>query len=179
MFFDSVPPARHLDDCARSAPPSRGSARPSARGAPVSARPGQSGTITPPISGVRLIAPWRVLIVDDDPMLLKAMTRALRGYDIVAVETLSEAERILGEDDFDVVITDLHLGARAGTELVHWIDKRAQARPGIIVSTGATLALEEETALEKAGHRVLHKPVSLEAFKAAIDAAAERNHSAA
>ena len=62
----------------------------------------------------------RILIVDDDDRVLDALARALRhaGEDgVVAVSTFVDAKRALHEDRFDVLISDVRLGAFNGLQL--------------------------------------------------------------
>ncbi|HTM25755.1 MAG TPA: response regulator transcription factor [Vicinamibacterales bacterium] len=67
-------------------------------------------------------APRRhILIVDDDLSLLDALQRALSddpGHEVVACSTFEEARRRLREQRFDVMITDVRLGAFNGLQLV-------------------------------------------------------------
>jgi len=50
----------------------------------------------------------RVLVVDDDPMVLKATTRQLqrRHFDVVSVGGVSEARTVLETQKIDAVVTD-------------------------------------------------------------------------
>jgi DNA-binding NtrC family response regulator len=62
-----------------------------------------------------------ILIVDDDLSLLDALQRALSDdprHDVVACSTFEEARRRLREQRFDVMITDVRLGAFNGLQLV-------------------------------------------------------------
>jgi DNA-binding NtrC family response regulator len=62
----------------------------------------------------------RILIVDDDLPLLDALERALRQAGqraVVALSTFADARRILHDNRFDVLITDVRLGAFNGLQL--------------------------------------------------------------
>ena len=62
----------------------------------------------------------QVLLVEDDGPLLDALTRALErdgGLDIIACNTFEEARRRLREQSFDVLLTDVRLGAFNGLQL--------------------------------------------------------------
>lgn len=63
----------------------------------------------------------QILLVDDDESLLDAFTRALsaeKRYDVVPCATFEEARRRLRERSFDVLLTDVRLGAFNGIQLV-------------------------------------------------------------
>jgi len=51
----------------------------------------------------------RVLLVDDDPMVLQGLGRALRGigYTVVSAPDVASARTQLDHHDFDVVVTDI------------------------------------------------------------------------
>lgn len=61
----------------------------------------------------------RVLVVDDDASLLDAIEAAFReaGEEVVASRSFEDARRILREQSFDVLITDVRLGAFNGLQL--------------------------------------------------------------
>jgi DNA-binding response OmpR family regulator len=55
--------------------------------------------------------PHRVLLVDDDDAVLAMMNATLthKGFDVVAVASVTEALRHITTESFDVLITDLHM----------------------------------------------------------------------
>jgi DNA-binding response OmpR family regulator len=55
--------------------------------------------------------PHRVLLVDDDDAVLAMMNATLehKGFDVVAVASVTEALRHIATESFDVLITDLHM----------------------------------------------------------------------
>jgi CheY-like chemotaxis protein len=60
----------------------------------------------------------RVLVVDDEPSICKALRRALREHDVVTCTSAREAlERIRLGERFDVVLTDLVMPEMTGMEL--------------------------------------------------------------
>ena len=56
-------------------------------------------------------AAHRVLLVDDDSAVLAMMSQGLerKGFDVVAVSSVTEALRRIATESFDVLITDLHM----------------------------------------------------------------------
>ena len=55
--------------------------------------------------------PHKVLLVDDDPAVLDMVTQGLehKGYEVVAVAGVNEALRHVTTQNFDALITDLHM----------------------------------------------------------------------
>ena len=104
----------------------------------------------------------RVLIVDDEPALLDALRTALRraGCDVTACRTFEDAREQLLTDEFDVLVTDVRLGAFNGIQLaVIARDKSSTIR--IIVFSGYDdPVLKAEAA--RLGGTYLLKPVSAE-----------------
>ncbi|MDH3684665.1 MAG: sigma-54 dependent transcriptional regulator [Myxococcales bacterium] len=78
-----------------------------------------------------------VLLVDDEPLLLRAVERILRpeGHRIVTAGDWESARQKLEDPDLDVVLVDLFLGDRSGLDL---LDALRRDRPEIevIVMTG-------------------------------------------
>lgn len=80
--------------------------------------------------------PARILVVEDDRDSREALASLLEiDFHVTAAAGISEAERLLGEQSFDVVLTDYQMPGGGGTELLSWM--RAN-RPGLlaIVLTG-------------------------------------------
>jgi two-component system, NtrC family, response regulator HydG len=92
--------------------------------APTSALPAKDG-------------PGLVLILDDEPLLLRSLERILRseGHRTVLAESPAEAEGSLADPDLDVVLLDLFLGATNGLELLKQL-KRDRPEVEVIVITG-------------------------------------------
>lgn len=61
----------------------------------------------------------RILIVDDDESLLSVVSQAFQraGRDVVACSTFEEARKRLRAERFDVLLTDVRLGAFNGIQL--------------------------------------------------------------
>jgi len=72
--------------------------------------------------------PLKVLHVDDDPMNLRVVQEILGAFGHAAVSTCSGAEalRRLAEDDFDLMLLDIHMPGMTGLEVI----ERLRAAPG-------------------------------------------------
>ena len=69
--------------------------------------------------------PARLLLVDDDPGLLKLLGMRLvsEGYSVVTAESGPEALRVLGREKVDLVISDLRMDEMDGLQLFSEIQK--------------------------------------------------------
>ncbi len=111
----------------------------------------------------------RVLIVDDEPALLDALKIALeRGQcDVTACRTFEEARQHLLTEEFDVLVTDVRLGAFNGIQLaVVARDRNAEMK--IVVFSGYDdPVLRSEAA--NLGATYLVKPITAEQLLNFID----------
>lgn len=104
----------------------------------------------------------RVLVVDDEVAVVKAVSRVLREHD-VHTETDSRAAlaRLLAGDSFDVILCDLMMPHITGSEL-H--DQLVHARPElaakIVFLTGGAMSKVAEEFLAQTPRTVLEKPFS-------------------
>jgi DNA-binding NtrC family response regulator len=111
-----------------------------------------------------------VLVVDDDLSLLEALERALtqelEDCNIKAVGTFEEARRCLHEQTFDVLLTDVRLGAFNGLQLAV-LARDVNPSTQIIVFSGFDDAVLRSEA-EHLGATYLVKPVTANALTALI-----------
>ncbi len=82
-------------------------------------------------------APGLVLLVDDEPLLLRSLRRILEaaGHRTALAESALAAEPWLADPALDVVLVDLLLGESSGLELLERL-KREQPEVEVIVMTG-------------------------------------------
>src|SRR5581483_10345027 len=83
-------------------------------------------------------APPRVLLVDDDPELRRAIARTLErsGFTVVTAEDGQRAASLLTEERFDVVLTDVAMPKMGGIELLRVARERDLEMP-VLLMTGA------------------------------------------
>ncbi len=114
----------------------------------------------------------RLLVVDDEPDLrtLYELTLLRLGYQVEAVETVTEARKLLGEQTFDVLITDMRLPDGTGLELVKQLTI-AQRPERCMVITAYGSAENAVEALKAGAFDYLTKPVDLQQFRTAVAAA--------
>jgi two-component system, OmpR family, KDP operon response regulator KdpE len=117
----------------------------------------------------------RVLIVEDEPALLRALRINLRarGYDVAAAasgrEALGEARR----RPPDVVVLDLGLPDLDGTEVIR--DLRGWSRVPVIVLSGRAGSEDKIGALDAGADDYVTKPFDMEELLARLRAALRRD----
>jgi DNA-binding NtrC family response regulator len=109
----------------------------------------------------------RVLVVDDDASLRRALPRILREFDVVVAGTASEALRHLAEAGVDAVLTDYGIAPMDGVRLLREI---AAAYPRIrrYLMSGFDPAKFEVHVAEGLVEQMFSKPVDIAALKAAL-----------
>jgi NADH:ubiquinone oxidoreductase subunit E/CheY-like chemotaxis protein len=101
----------------------------------------------------------KVLFVDDDPIIIKSCESVLEnsGLDITGVTSPEEALRLIGENDYDVVATDLMMPGIDGFELIRRT-KAMKPETGIVVITGFSSQQNIKDAIELGILDYLAKP---------------------
>lgn len=113
----------------------------------------------------------KILIVDDEPVLLQAMTEGLtpQKHTIVSAENGRIASDILKREHFDLVISDFQMPEMDGVELLKWI--KATKPTKVILVTGFSHILETREAFELGADDFLTKPLRLQELIGAVNKA--------
>lgn len=116
--------------------------------------------------------PARLLLVDDDPGLLKLLGMRLvsEGYSVVTAESGPEALRVLGREKVDLVISDLRMDEMDGLQLFSEIQKGHPGMPVIILTAHGSIP-DAVAATQQGVFSFLTKPVDKDALYKAIDEA--------
>lgn len=119
--------------------------------------------------------PARLLLVDDDPGLLKLLGMRLisEGYSVVTAESGPEALRVLGREKVDLVISDLRMDEMDGLQLFSEIQKGHPGMPVIILTAHGSIP-DAVVATQQGVFSFLTKPVDKDALYKAIDEALEQ-----
>jgi two-component system response regulator HydG len=110
-------------------------------------------------SGALSDAPGCVLLVDDEPLLLRSLRRILEpvGHRIVLAESLAAAEPMLADPELDVVLLDLFVGTSNGLELLERL-KRERPEVEVIVMTGHASVETAVQSIQRGAFDYLAKP---------------------
>ena len=105
--------------------------------------------------------PAHVLLVDDEPMLLRALTRHLEhaGYVVTSCIDGASAVEALEEAQVDVVISDVTMPEMSGVQLLRAIRRQHHTLPVVLMS-GAPDVKSAVEALEHGAFRYLLKPIA-------------------
>ncbi len=118
----------------------------------------------------------RVLVVDDEPLFCRMAERALGlDHDVVVAQAPDALRRLRAGERYDVVVTDLVMPVLTGMELyeeIARVDPTLAART--LFATGGAFTPGAAEFVARRPDRVLEKPVSAEALRAAVAEALER-----
>lgn len=102
----------------------------------------------------------RVLLIDDDPRVCRAMKRLLGlRYDVTAVEHgISACALLQSGQQFDAILCDLYLGDMSGLDIYWWLSRELpRETPRFLFMSGATLSASMREALESTGRPLIYK----------------------
>lgn len=111
-----------------------------------------------------------LLLVDDDPSLLKLLGMRLtsEGFHVVTAESGAEALRVLARDSIDLVISDLRMDEMDGLALFSEIQKQQPGLPVIILTAHGSIP-DAVAATQQGVFGFLTKPVDRDVLYKAID----------
>lgn len=112
----------------------------------------------------------RVLLVDDDVMVRRAVCRMVEqaGFVVTAAGSASEAIELAERTTFDVILSDVQMPAMNGADLVHALRERGVHVPAVLMSGYAEL--EDADLLSKNGVQAfLTKPFSADELAHALE----------
>lgn len=126
----------------------------------------------PSLSNVDVTRPRHLLLVDDDPSVLRALGRILRsrGYVVTTTGSGTEAVHLVTQTDFDVILSDIAMPEMDGITLLREIRSHDLHVPVILV-TGEPTVDTAVQALEYGALHYLTKPVPVDALEHALDKA--------
>jgi len=118
---------------------------------------------------------YRVLVVDDSPVMRGFIRRVIRlsGFDAAECLEAGDGEQALARlrsEPVDVILTDINMPVMDGEELMRQlsIDERLRNIPTLVVSTDATkLRVDRMTELGAQGY--LSKPFSPEMLRSELE----------
>lgn len=114
----------------------------------------------------------RIVLVDDDPGLLRLLTIRLRseGFEVAACESASQALTSVPRFQPDVLVTDLRMKDKDGIGLLKELQGRYPALPVILLTAHGTIP-DAVTATKSGAFAFLTKPVEKDQLLEQIEAA--------
>ncbi|MBX3082712.1 MAG: response regulator transcription factor [Anaerolineae bacterium] len=116
-----------------------------------------------------------ILVVDDEGAIRYSIGKTLQrvGYQVSAAASAEEALNMLGEQLFDVVLTDIRMPGLTGVELLSRIKEKAPDAIVILMTGYASLGTAVE-ALRLGAHDYLIKPISSQDIRQSVARGLER-----
>lgn len=122
-------------------------------------------TTLPPAVGLR------VLVIDDEPLILSAVRRALAHHQTTTVSDPHEGLAHALREPWDVIFCDVMMPGLSGLELYVSLQReRPESASRTVFITGAALGPAEQTFIRRPEVRVLHKPLEVAALQDTVDA---------
>lgn len=114
----------------------------------------------------------RVLVIDDEPLILNSFARMLQGNDVTGVGSGAEALRLLEAGNFDVVFCDLIMPTVTGMDVFEAVERSMpHYTDRFVFMTGGAFTERAKRFLERESHRlVLFKPFGIAAVRQAVRA---------
>ncbi len=109
----------------------------------------------------------RIMIVDDDDMMLRSMTRSLRDrFECIPMRSVEAALASLSRDDrIDLVVIDVVMPGRSGLDLYQELERVCPAlAPRTVFLSGGIRSETLRKSLEQTGRPILRKPIDTERF---------------
>ena len=123
----------------------------------------------------------RVLLIDDETLLLKAYRRMLSPPHEVIVESRGQdaLDRLRNDENFDVILCDLMMPKVDGPMIYEALAHFApHLRERVIFCSGGAFTARTKTFIASVPNVVLEKPVSMQALRSAVADAARRTDAA-
>ncbi|HSV29765.1 MAG TPA: bacteriohemerythrin [Candidatus Omnitrophota bacterium] len=106
----------------------------------------------------------RILVVDDNANFLQVMRTILEGVGVREIRTandLDAAKAALGGMDFDLMVTDWHVGRQSGLDLVRWVRGQERlAKLPLVMLSGHERVSNRDIALDAGADEFMEKPIS-------------------
>jgi two-component system response regulator MprA len=117
----------------------------------------------------------RVLVVDDDPQLREALTRALEldGYDVATASNGAQALEAIGRSRPDVAVLDVMMPYVGGLDVCRTLRERRDRLP-ILVLTARDEVGDRVAGLDAGADDYLTKPFALDELRARLRALLRR-----
>ncbi len=126
---------------------------------------------TLPPSAFRSRLRGRVLLIDDEPAVLRAFSRILRvKHEVVAVSGGAEALRLLAEDQqFDAILCDVMMPDVDGPAVLDAVKTKWPGLAGrVVLCTGGEFTARAKRFLDQVESPVLQKPVDADELREAV-----------
>ncbi|MBU4448255.1 MAG: response regulator [Proteobacteria bacterium] len=119
--------------------------------------------------------PERILVVDDEPNMLRLLKTILMdktGYEVTTTNNPLEVSKLLQDSHYDLVVTDLKMPLVDGIDLIGIVKNIDATMPIIVITAYGTIETAEE-AIQKGAYDFITKPFRKETILITIKRALE------
>ena len=119
--------------------------------------------------------PDRILVVDDEPNMLRLLKTILMdktSYEVTTTNNPLEVSKLLQESHYDLVVTDLKMPLVDGIDLIGIVKNIDATMPIIVITAYGTIETAEE-AIQKGAYDFITKPFRKETILITIKRALE------
>jgi DNA-binding NtrC family response regulator len=119
--------------------------------------------------------PERILVVDDEPNMLRLLKTILMdktGFEVTTTNNPLEVSKLLQESHYDLVVTDLKMPLVDGIDLIGIVKNLDVTMPIIVITAYGTIETAEE-AIQKGAYDFITKPFRKETILITIKRALE------
>lgn len=109
----------------------------------------------------------RILIVDDEPFVRNALSRALKGYDLITAANGEEALVHLAKSEpFDLILCDLMMPGVSGMDIYQHLRERQPGREQqLVFLTGGVFTDEAQEFITGIPNPVVQKPFNFQQLR--------------
>lgn len=122
----------------------------------------------------------RILVIDDQPMVVEALLRVLAhiGHEADVAVSVEEARECFGEEPYDVLVSDLDVAGTSGLEFIRELHEQGRLVPFVVLTGYPSLESAVEC-LRLGAVDYLRKPCSMADLVAAIRRSLDRSRALA
>ena len=138
------------------------------RAVPVASAPSSAETI--------MSRRGKILVIDDEPLMLSMLERALHLHSITSCSNARAALELCRDESFDVILCDVMMPGLNGWEFHHML---SELRPGmehrVAFITGGALLDDVRELLGQVSNRTFEKPFDLNELRAFVAEVVDQN----
>lgn len=119
-----------------------------------------------------------ILIIDDDPLFCELKSKLLfsSGFGVSTIQDPIQAQEIIKQTEFDLILTDLQMEKMDGLEFLNWANQNYPDIPVILI-TGFSSVETAVKAIKSGAYDYLEKNCPFEEILFKINRALEKKHS--
>ncbi|MBU0675279.1 MAG: sigma-54 dependent transcriptional regulator [Proteobacteria bacterium] len=116
-----------------------------------------------------------LLIIDDEEIALKNLSHILKskGYEVTAMQSSSEALKILHEREFDLILTDLKMEKVDGMDILQFV-RENYPESEVIMITGYATVDSAINAMRSGAYHYIAKPYKIDEVRKVVKEALEK-----